>query len=260
MPGLRLLFAALLLVSSPASAGLFTDEEAHKQIQLLEARILKLEEALLRAEEDGRVRVRALLDLQMQLDAQTAEVRKLRGQNEAQVHAQQEAEKRQKDFYVDLDARLHQLESTTTAAAPLSKPTTQAEGLKTVSESALVESKAFEAAYGLYKAENYQSAAIAFRDFLRQFPQSAHEANVYYWIGNSYFLSKDCTNSLEGYQNLVSKYPDHPRVSEAMLNVADCHVQLKNKASAKKVLKQIVEQFPGSDASEKARKRLATLK
>lgn len=260
MDRLRLLVVVLMMVSGPASAGLFTDEEAHKQIRQLEARILKLEEALLRSEEDGRVRVRALLDLQMQLEAQAAEMRKLRGQNEEQVHILQEAEKRQKDFYVDLDARLHQLESAAPAASVSSRPFSQVDGTKDIAENPVGENKAFEAAYGFYKAENYQSAAIAFRDFIRQFPQSVHEANVYYWMGNAYFLTGDYANSQDSYQNLITRFQDHPRVAEAMLNVAECQIESKAKTTAKKTLKQIVTQFPGSDAAEKAKKRLATLK
>ncbi len=261
MSRLHLLLLGLYLMSSPAAAGLFADDDARKQVQQLEERIIKLENALASSEEDSRIRIRSLLDLQMQLEAQAAELRKLRGQNEELVHSLQDAEKRQKDFYVDLDARLRRFESVDTASSP-PKPliTKQADGPKGAAENLLGEDKSFEAAYGFYKAENYQNAAIAFRDFLRQFPQSAHEANVLYWMGNSYFLSKDYANSLDSYQSLVSKYEDHPRAPEAMLNIADCQLELKNKNAAKKTLKQLISQFPGSDAADKAKKRLATIK
>jgi len=95
---------------------------------------------------------------------------------------------------------------------------------------------------------------------LRQFPQSVHEANVYYWMGNAYFLSGDYANSQDSYQNLITRFQDHPRVAEAMLNVAECQIESKSKMAAKKTLKQLVTQFPGSDAADKAKKRLATLK
>jgi len=258
---LRLLLLGLCLVSGSASAGLFSDEEARQQVQQLEARILKLEDALTRSEEDSRIRIRSLLDLQTQLEAQAAELRKLRGQNEELVHNLQDAEKRQKDFYVDLDARVRRFESVDGAAPqPQAAITRPVEGGKEIAANPLGENKSFEAAYGFYKAENYQNAAIAFRDFLRQFPQSVHEANVHYWMGNAYFLTKDYANSLDSYQVLVSKYVDHPRVPEALLNIAECQLELKNKNAAKKTLKQLITQFPGSDASDKAKKRLATIK
>ena len=253
------LLSGLLLVNGPAFAGLFSDDEARNHIQQLETRIIKLEQKLAEVEEQNKSVVRSMLDLQMQLEVQITELRKLRGQNEEMVNSLQDAEKRQKDFYIDLDTRLRQIEAGSQSATTKFQAGS-ADGRKDVSANPVGENRAFEAAYGLYKAENYQSAAIAFRDFMRQFPQSVHEANVYYWMGNAYFLSRDFANSLDSYQNLLGKYQDHPRAPEAMLNMAECQLELKAKNNAKKTLKQIITEFPGSDAADKAKKRLATIK
>src|SRR4030065_1419171 len=96
-------------IAAPAQAGLFADDDARKRIQQLEARVLKLEELLSR-------QTRSMLDLQGQIDALSGEIRKLRGQNEELAHGLQDAEKRSKDFYVDLDTRLRDLESAEEAA------------------------------------------------------------------------------------------------------------------------------------------------
>lgn len=237
-------------------AGLFADDDARKQVKQLEARIVKLEKALASTEQEKEQYIRSTLDLQMQMEALNTELRKLRGQNEELVHSLQDAEKRQKDFYIDLDSRLRRFEGGDSAT----KQTGRAEGSKGASAEQGGEIRSFEAAYALYKVEKYRDAIAAFRDFLNNFPQSVHEANVQYWLGNSYFLLKDCRNSVASYQALVGKYPDHPRVPEAMLNMADCQLTLKNKTAAKKTLKQLISQFPGSDASEKAKKRLAVIK
>jgi len=249
------LSVCLCVVSSHAAAGLFSDEDARKQIQLLEARIVKLEQALTASEETREQQVRTMLDLQMQMEALNTELRKLRGQNEELVHNLQDAEKRQKDFYVDLDSRLRHFEGGDNSVS-----SGRVDGNKDVSADPISENHAFETAYNFYKSENYQNAATAFRDFLKSYPQSVHEANVLYWMGNAYFLLKDCKNSESSYQTLIDKYQDHPRVPEVMLNTADCQLDSKNKTAAKKTLKQLISQFPGSDASEKAKKRLATIK
>ena len=238
-------------------AGLFADEDARKQIQQLDARITKLEQALSSAEADKEQFVRSTLDLQMQLEAVNTDLRKLHGQNEELVHSLQDAEKRQKDFYIDLDTRLRRIEAGDPAVA---NSPGHADGSKDVSSDPLGENRAFEAAYTFYKAENYQGAASAFSDFLKAYPQSVHEANVDYWMGNSYFLLKDYKNCLNSYETLVSKFPDHPRAAEVMLNIAECQLELKNKTAARKTLKQLISQFPGSDASDKAKKLLATIK
>lgn len=250
------LLICLCAASSPALAGLFADEDARKQVQQLEARVVKLEQALSAAEADKEQSIRSMLDLQMQLEAMNTELRKMRGQNEEFLHNLQDAEKRQKDFYIDLDSRLRRVEGASEGATT----TDRGGNTKDVSSDPVGENRAFETAYTLYKAENYAGATVAFRDFLKNYPQSVHEANVLYWMGNAYFLQKDCKNSIGGYQSLIDKYQDHPRVPEAMLNIAICQEDLKNKTAAKKTLKQIISQFPGSDASEKAKKRLAAIK
>jgi tol-pal system protein YbgF len=256
------LLICLCVASVPAMAGLFADDDARKQVKQLEERIVKLEQALATAEADKEQYIRSTLDLQIQMEALSTELRKLRGQSEEFAHNLQDAEKRQKDFYIDLDTRLRHIEAgeaATNANANVNTPD-RAAGNKDVSADPVGENRAFEAAYAFYKAENYQNAATAFRDFLKNYPQSVHEANVLYWMGNAYFLQKDCKNSMSSYQALIGKYQDHPRVQEAMLNVAACQLDLNNKAAAKKTLKQLISQFPGSDASEKAKKRLAAIK
>jgi tol-pal system protein YbgF len=154
---------------------------------------------------------------------------------------------------------LHQLEAAE-ASANQKLQTGAAESSKEANANPVGENRAFEIAYGFYKAEKYQNAASAFRDFLVQFPQSVHEANVYYWMGNAYFISKDYANGMDSYQNLLSKYQDHPRAPEAMLNLAECQLELKFKTTAKKTLKELITQFPGSDAADNAKKRLAAIK
>jgi tol-pal system protein YbgF len=252
------LLICLFVASGPAMAGLFSDDDARKQVKLLEARVVKLEQALATSEADKEQYIRSTLDLQIQMEALNTEVRKMRGQNEEFTHNLQDAEKRQKDFYIDLDTRLRRIEAA--EASDHANTSDRSAANKEVSSDTVGENRAFDAAYAFYKAENYQNAAPAFRDFLKNYPQSVHEANVLYWMGNAYFLQKDCRNSVSSYQALIGKYQDHPRVQEAMLNVAACQLDLNNKAAAKKTLKQLISQFPGSDASEKAKKRLAVIK
>ena len=108
---LRLLGLMLLFCAISAQAGLFTDDEAHKQIEQLEARVAKLETVNVQIKGTSEQQVKAMLDLQSQVEALNVELRKLRGQNEEVAHSLQDGEKRLKDFYVDLDARLRHFEN-----------------------------------------------------------------------------------------------------------------------------------------------------
>ena len=248
-----LLIGALCLSSAPAFAGLFSDNEARQQIQQLDSRLAVAEELLTKLDAANKQQTSALLDLQTMIDAQNAELRKLRGQNEELVHNLEDAGKRQKDFYVDLDGRLRRFESD-------GVPADKTSGEKIKPEDAVAENRALEAAYGFYKSERYEDAASAFQDFLVKFPKSIHTANVRYWLGNAYFVLKDYKNSLESFQIIAGKFDTYPKIADVLFSIVDCQEALNNKEAAKLTLKKIAAKYPNSDAAAKAIKELATLK
>lgn len=251
----RFTLLVVLACGAPqAGAGFFDDDEARAQIRQIEARLTQLDELLLRLDQTDKKQARAILDLQLQIETQNNEIRKLRGLNEELVHSLQDAEKRQRDFYVDLDGRLRRFEAVDTAIAE------KTGGSRSKAEDPATENRAFEAAYSFYKAERYQNAVSSFQDFLRSYPQSVHAANVHYWLGNAYFSLKDYKNSLSVYQKLLAQYDTHPRLADALLNMADCQLELEDKPGARQTLKLIVEKFPNSSAANEAKKLLATLK
>lgn len=255
MGNLRLfLLCTLYLTAAPAFAGLFGDTEARAQIQQLETRLASAEELITKLDAANKQQTSVLLDLQNLIDTQSAELRKLHGLNEELVHNLQDAEKRQKDFYVDLDGRLRRFENNDTA------PPDKVSVAKSKSEDTAAESRALEAAYGFYKAERFQDAATAFQDFLVSYPKSVHTANVHYWLGNAYFVLKDYKNSLESFQTLAAKFDTYPKIAEVMFNIADCQELLNDIDAAKLTLKLITTKFPNSDAAAKAKKELTTLK
>ena len=45
-----------------------------------------------------------------------------------------------------------------------------------------------------------------------------------------------------------------------MLNIASSQLEMNKKPEAKKTLETVVRKYPGSDAADKAKKRLANLK
>lgn len=284
---LRPLALALLLVCNWSYAGLFDDQEARKGVaqaqkdieQLkssdaaVDARIAKLEEAL---------KNQGLLDLLSQIEALKMELNKLRGQIEVLVNENEMAQKRQKDFYVDLDTRLRRLEqpgptspgpaseakpaSSTAAAAPTpvsagaAKPPVIQPAQPAAPVDAAAEARAYEAAYNLFKIGNYQGAVVAFQNFVKAYPGSSLAPSAQYWIGNSYYAVRDFRAAIASQQKLLSNYPDSQKVPDALLNIASCQQELNDAAGAKKTLEDIVSKYPVSDAAEKAKRRLASLK
>jgi tol-pal system protein YbgF len=247
----------------PAQAGLLEDDEARQQIQKLEAHVLKLEDAI------KQQQTKSMLDLQSQIDALLTEIRKLRGQNEEISHGLQDAEKRQKDFYVDLDTRVRHLESAeeaareaaaAAAAAPAPVPAAVVPAVPFDPSDPAPENRAFENAYGLFKSGNHADAAKAFQEFIKKYPESVHVPNANYWMGNAQFAQKNFKAALGTYQGLLKEFPGTPKAPEVWLGIANCQRALKQTASAKKTLKQLVAQYPDSEAAAKAKKLLSAKK
>lgn len=263
---------ALLLLSLcfaiPAQAGLLEDDEARQQIQKLETRVLKLEDAV-------KQQTKSMLDLQGQIEAQNAEIRKLRGQNEETAHGLQDAEKRQKDFYVDLDTRVRHFESAEEAAKEAATTAAKDAATAAAKEAAAAaaktpvapipvdpsdpvpEDRAFEAAYGLFKDGSHANAVKAFQDFLKKYPDSVHVFNANYWLGNAQFALKDYRGALDTYQGLLKDFPDTPKTADVLFGVANCQQGLKRTIAAHKTLKQLIAKYPTSEAAAKAKKMLA---
>lgn len=259
------LFAGLYLLAGQANSGLFSDDEAHQQIEQLKTRISNLEEKLQETSkqiEAGKLQTQSIFDLQAQIETQNVELRKLRGQNEELVNNLQDAEKRQRDFYVDLDTRVRHFE-TIEAAAPPVAPAPQITNDMAATPAAdgpALENRTYEAAYELFKSGNHQKAISAFQEFLKKFPESVHVPSVYLQTGSAYFAIDEYRSALDNYQLLIRKHSYSPLVPDAMLGLADCQKTLDDKASAKKTLQQIIAKYPGSKSADKARSLLKTYK
>ena len=55
---------------------------------------------------------------------------------------------------------------------------------------------------------------------------------------------------------VIKTYPDSPKAADAMLNMASCYTELKDKVGAKKTLDALVAKYPDSAAAQAARERL----
>ena len=81
-----------------------------------------------------------------------------------------------------------------------------------------------------------------------------------YWIGDSQYNLRDFNNAIASQNKLIAAWPESASVPDALLNIASCQLELGDNAAARKTLDGLVARYPASDAAEKARRRLATLK
>ena len=235
--------AAFAYLPLHAGAGLLDDDEARKAILDVRAKLDNVARDL-NTRLDSKADKSSTLDLVNQHEQTMQEIARLRGQIEVLGNELANAQKRQKDFYVDLDARLRKLEPRKI----------NIDGKEAAVEPS--EQNAYDAALQLFKAGDYKAAAGALDGFVKRYPESGYAANAQYWLGNAHYAMRDCKSAIAAQQVVIKVYPDSPKAADAMLNMASCYTELKDKANAKKTLDALVSQYPDSSAAQTAKERL----
>jgi len=253
---------AIELATVPARAALFDDDEARKRIDALKVRVDQLERTLSQRLETLEAKDAALVDLFRDVEQIKADIAKMRGQYEVLSYELEQAQKRQRDLYLDLDSRLRKIEGGPGAsaanadAAPGGAVSTTPPAAGRPGDFAS-EQRAYDVALEQFKSGSYAAAIASFQAFVRTYPKSPLAPSALYWVGNAQYAQRDFRAAIATQRQLLATYPDSQKVPDALLNVASCQIELGDAAGARRSLEEIVAKHPTSEAAGKARQRLA---
>ena len=121
------------------------------------------------------------------------------------------------------------------------------------------EQQDYQAAFNLLKNGRYDDAARAFRSFLGAYPGGEFEDNARYWLGETYYVTRQFEAALQEFQGVIALFPQSPKLTHAMLKVGYIHHEFGRTAQARQALLDLVERHPDSTAAGLARKRLKRL-
>ena len=259
---MRRIAGALLAfaVAAPSFAqGLFDDNEARRRIEVLRQQVTEnqrvIDERLSKIEAavSGATDRNAVLDLANQIEALRGDIARMRGQVEVVANQVENAEKRQKDLYLDIDTRLRKLEEAREkqAAAPPEKPPASEP------QADAGEMRAYQAALDQFKLGNYSLAVSAMQGFLVTYPSSSLAPNAQYWIGMAYSGQRDYKNAIAAQRKLLASWPDSDKAPDGMLSIASSQETMGDRRSAQKTLQELIAKYPKSSAAASAKQRLA---
>lgn len=265
-PWLRAWPLALALGLAQPAHALFEDDEARKAILELRARVTAMEAAqkksdatlaALRTEQGAALAQlseqvatlrRSVLDLANQIEALKSEQAKLRGGDETLARELAEQQRRQRDVLASLEDRLKKLE-------PLK---VNIEGQEAYVDAA--EKKAFEDALATLRTGDFDKAAQQLQAFNRRHGGSAYADLARFWLGNALYGKRDYPGAIAAFRSFFGQAPDHPRVPESWLAIANSQAEMKDRVAARRTLEDILKTYPKSEAAQAARERLPTLK
>jgi len=244
MRALRIALLISALGATSAQAGMFDDEEARR---LIKDTAIKTEA---RFDQQGKTQ----LDLANQLQRQSEEIARLRGQVETLTYELETAKKRQQDFYLDLDTRLRKLEPQSAVSNAAVDPAGGANSPAAADPAR--ENKDYEAALNQFKAQKYKEAAWAFSAFVQKYPDSSLASNAQFWLGNAWIAQRNCAKAIEAHSVVTTKYAESPKAPDAWLAMANCQQEMGNPTAAKRSLEAVAAKYPNSPAAGTARERL----
>ena len=239
----------------------------------------------------------AMVDLVIQIQQLQDEVRMLRGMLEDQSIQLENLSNRQRDQYLDLDQRITGMRGSSTgpvlsgnpanttsamtspavaqpairedvpdvrpaldtpsSVTAIATPDTQA---REMVESPEAEKAAYDQGFQSLKDLKYADAAQQFSAFVMQYPNSDYADNAQYWLGESYYVTRNYDIALEAFQKLLSNYPDSPKVPDGLLKIGYTHYELKQWDQARAALVQVQEQYPDTTLARLAGSRLRSMK
>jgi len=238
----------------PAHAGLFDDDEARVRIEKLRTDIIEQGKRLdARLEAAAATTSRSQIDLANQIEQLKADTAKVRGQIEVLSYELEATQKRQKDFYIDLDNRIRKLE--TAAAAAEAKPAAVAPGDAAPADPA-AEMRDYETALTLFKSAKYKDALAAFLGFIKSYGSSNLLANAHYWAASAHFQLREYPKAADLFAKVSAAWPNDTRAPDALLGQANSQQEAGDLKGARKTLEQLVDRYPASTAAQTARQQL----
>lgn len=239
-------------------------QSTRERLDSLETRLTQLEAVLQGA---------ALVELSQGVAAQDTELRALRGELETLQQGLATVRREQAAFAADVDRRLTALESraTTVAPAPISAaPATEAPPAETLAAEKTPAAVAAPPAvdpgvlYGqgfdALKAGRYGEAIETLKAFRVHYPEHPLADNAAYWLGQSYYVSREYALALEAFAAVGDRSADPGKAPDAWLKKGLCELELRRPEAARASFEAVITRYPDSESARQAREQLDRLR
>lgn len=202
-----------------------------------------------------------------------SELQNLRGQVEELTYTIGRLKQDQKQRYLDLDRRIVNLSSKSSAAQSsatavnASTQVTVSQDLATVKPVEVTEpdkptydpqqeKEDYRAAFNLIKERQYSASIDALLAFVDKYPQGDLLGNAHYWLGEVYMVEGNAPMAALSFELVIKEFPSHRKVPDAIYKAGVAYQQLGQDVQANERLKRVLKEFPNSSAARLAQERV----
>lgn len=221
------------------------------------------------------------------------DIRAMRGEMERLRYDFDQAQRRSKEQYLDLDRRLQRFENPTPnyqqPASGFQQPPTSFGGqvpstvpvqppsaapqfggdassgpavaappvvISQGSGASPEEEGAYLTAFDSLKNGKYDEAIRGFRAVLEKWPNGRYADSALYWTGEAYYVKRDYKSALTAFQTVGQRFATSARAPDSLLKVGLTQIELKQEAEGRATLQRVVQMYPQTNAARLAQQRL----
>tara|TARA_X000000950_G_scaffold83103_1_gene104531 strand:+ start:3177 stop:3884 length:708 start_codon:yes stop_codon:yes gene_type:complete len=169
--------------------------------------------------------------------------------------------------YMDLDKRIHQLETLILLSSEEdNQDQIELSDLDENPLSGLISNDGSEEEFSLWSnslklIENsrYSEAAENLRLLIISFPQGEYSVEAYFYLGDIYFQQQMYQDSIETFNSLLNNFPENKRTPESFFKLGLNFLQLEDKTSARSNFNNVIQNYPESSAAILSEEELVKL-
>jgi len=110
-----------------------------------------------------------------------------------------------------------------------------------------------------FNKKKYDVARAQFEAFLKANPNDSYSDNAQFWIGETYFQEKNYKYAINEYMKVQENFPKGNKVPAALYKIGLCFELMGKKPEAIAMYKQLIESYPSSEESAKAKIQIEKL-
>lgn len=174
-----------------------------------------------------------------QIQSLQQEISELRALVEEQGHQISRLKQLQLDNYVDLDRRVSLVSGNSSAKEQnndVSADSTVAADVQSPADSGLSEADEYKAAYDLLRQRQVDQSLVAFKDYLKKYPNGEFSANSCYWLGEIFLLKNQLPQARDWFAKLLQDFPESNKVPDAKFKLGKVYHLMGDKKRAKPLL------------------------
>jgi len=167
---------------------------------------------------------------------------------------------------VDLQNAVQSLDAKVSGAAPATGTATPTTGTTAPAGTSVMPSGAAPSADTLYsnglrdiRSGKYDLARSEFQDYLKYYGETDLASNAQFYLGEIAYSQKNYDQAISEYEKVLNNYPKSFKLAPARLKKGMALVEIGQKSSGVRELREVVKRYPGTEEDRLARAKLKEL-